>query len=63
VHGEVSIRADDHQIRLPIVVGEVSTEARVKVDGTEMGLKPVAILSAADSEVPPDGSCKMKRPN
>lgn len=62
VHGEVSIRAEDHQIRLPLVVGEVSTESRIKVDGTDMGLKPVAILSAADTEVPPDGSCKMKRP-
>lgn len=63
VHGEVSIRPEDHQIRLPIVVGEVSTEAALKVDGTDMGLKPVAILSAAETEVPPDGSCKMKRPD
>ena len=63
VHGEVSIRPDDHQIRLPIVVGEVSTEAALKVDGTDMGLKPVATLSAAETEVPPDGSCKMKRPD
>lgn len=62
VHGEVSMRAEDHQIRLPLVVGEVSTEAKFKLDDTDMGLKPVQTLSAAESEVPADGSCQMKRP-
>ncbi|NEI74555.1 ABC transporter substrate-binding protein [Rhizobium lusitanum] len=62
VHGEVSIRPEDHQLRLPLVVSEVSTDAKFKVDGTDMGLKPVAVLSADETEVPLDGSCHMKRP-
>lgn len=62
IHGEVSIRAEDHQLRLPLVVAEVSTDAKYKVDGTDMGLKPVKVLSAAETEVPPDGSCRMQRP-
>lgn len=62
VHGEVSMRAEDHQLRLPLVVGEVSTEAKFKLDGTDMGLKPVKTLTAAETEVAPDGSCQMQRP-
>ncbi|MCX7326480.1 MAG: ABC transporter substrate-binding protein [Hyphomicrobiales bacterium] len=62
VHGEVSIRAEDHQLRLPLVVGEVSTEAKFKLDGTDMGLKPVKVLTAAETEVAADGSCQMQRP-
>ncbi len=63
VLGEVSIRAEDHQIRLPVAVGEVSPDAKIKADGTEYGLKPIAVLSAKESEVPLDGSCQMKRPS
>ena len=62
IHGTVSIRAEDHQLRLPLVVSEVSTDAKTKTDGTDMGFKPVAVLTAQETEVPPDGSCKMKRP-
>lgn len=63
VLGEVSMRAEDHQIRLPLAVGEVSTDAPIKADGTDMGWKPIEVLSADESEVAPDGSCKMKRPS
>lgn len=60
--GEVSIRAEDHQLRLPLAVGEVSKEAKLKLDGTDMGFMPITVLSAKETEVPPDGSCKMQRP-
>lgn len=62
VHGEVSMRGEDHQLRLPLVVAEVSTAARDKVDGTDMGFKPVMALTSADTEVAADGSCQMQRP-
>jgi branched-chain amino acid transport system substrate-binding protein len=60
--GEVSIRAADHQLRLPLAVGEVSKDAKIKLDGTDMGFIPITVLSAEQTEVPPDGSCKMQRP-
>jgi branched-chain amino acid transport system substrate-binding protein len=61
--GETSMRAADHQILLPLVVSTVSKDARYKVDGTDMGFKPVKVFSAQESAMPVQPSCKMQRPS
>jgi branched-chain amino acid transport system substrate-binding protein len=60
--GDLSMRAADHQLQLPLVISQVSKSARHKVDGTDMGFKPVAVLSAADTSMPVSNECKMERP-
>jgi branched-chain amino acid transport system substrate-binding protein len=60
--GELRMRAQDHQLELPLVVSVVSEDAQQKVDGTKYGFKPVALLSAEEVQVPPQEACKMKRP-
>lgn len=61
--GEWTMRAADHQALLPMVVSEVATDAKYKVDGTDMGFKPVKLLSGAQAEAPVQASCKMQRPS
>ncbi|ALM86824.1 amino acid-binding protein [Bordetella sp. N] len=60
--GPMSMRAADHQAQLPIVVSTVSRDAAIKVDGTDMGFKPVLLLSAEQASTPVQSTCKMKRP-
>jgi len=61
--GEMSMRAADHQVLLPMVVSVVSKDARFKADGTDMGFKPVKVFSAQEAAVPASASCKMQRPD
>lgn len=61
--GDMSMRAADHQALLPFVVSTVTKDARFKVDDTDMGFKPVKLLSAAEASTPPQASCKMQRPS
>ena len=35
------MRKEDHQALLPLVVATVSKDAKYKVDGTDMGFKPI----------------------
>ena len=60
--GVMSMRAADHQVLLPIVVSTVSKDAKYKVDGTDMGFKPVKLFSAEEASTPAQESCKMQRP-
>lgn len=60
--GELSIRPEDHQALLPVVVSTVSRDARYKADGTELGFKPVKVVSAAEASAPVQASCVMQRP-
>jgi branched-chain amino acid transport system substrate-binding protein len=60
--GEMSMRAADHQALLPLVVSTVTKDAKVKVDGTDMGFKPVKVFSAEEVAMPAQASCKMQRP-
>ncbi len=60
--GEMSMRADDHQALLPMVVSTVAKDARYKVDDTDMGFKPVKVFSASEASTPAQASCKMQRP-
>lgn len=61
--GEMSMRAADHQVQLPLVVSVVSKDARYKADGTDMGFKPVRLFSAEEAAAPAQASCKMQRPS
>lgn len=61
--GEMSMRAADHQVLLPLVVSTVTKDAKYKVDGTDMGFKPVKVFSAEESAMPVQSSCKMQRPS
>jgi branched-chain amino acid transport system substrate-binding protein len=60
--GEMTMRAADHQVLLPIVVSTVSKDARLKADGTDMGFKPVKRFTAEETAAPVQASCVMKRP-
>lgn len=60
--GELSMRATDHQLLLPLVISQVTKDAKHKADGTDMGFKPVAVLSAKDTALPVSGECRMERP-
>ncbi|SDE99630.1 branched-chain amino acid ABC transporter substrate-binding protein [Limimaricola pyoseonensis] len=60
--GELSIRPEDHQAVLPMVVQTVSRDAVYKADDTEFGFKPVKLISAEDAAAPVQDSCEMQRP-
>lgn len=60
--GEMSMRAADHQVQMPMVVSTVARDARYKADDTDMGFKPVKRFSAAEASIAPQQSCNMKRP-
>jgi branched-chain amino acid transport system substrate-binding protein len=60
--GEVVMRKEDHQALLPLVVATVSREAKYKVDDTDMGFKPLRLLSGAEASSPVQPTCKMDRP-
>jgi branched-chain amino acid transport system substrate-binding protein len=61
--GEMSMRAADHQVLLPIVVSTVANDAKFKVDDTNMGFRPVKVFTAEEAATPEQASCKMQRPN
>ena len=60
--GESTMRADDHQILLPIAVSKVSKDAKFKADNTPMGFQTVKLFSAQEAAAPVQGNCKMQRP-
>jgi branched-chain amino acid transport system substrate-binding protein len=60
--GKQSMRMDDHQVILPIIISKVSKSAKSKVDGTDMGFDVIKAVSGPDAAVPPDPACKMQRP-
>ena len=61
--GEMTMRAQDHQVQLPIVVSTVAKDAKIKVDDTDMGFKLVKVFTAEQASTPALASCKMQRPN
>ncbi|MGF6528217.1 branched-chain amino acid ABC transporter substrate-binding protein [Variovorax sp. PvP013] len=60
--GEMSMRASDHQVQMPMVVSTVAKDARYKADETDMGFKPVKRFTAAEASIPAQSACAMKRP-
>ena len=61
--GEIGMRPDDHQASVPLVVSVVSKDAKFKVDGTDMGLKPVKVIAGPEAISATQASCKMERPS
>ena len=61
--GDMSVRAADHQVLMPMVVSVVTKDAKFKADGTDMGFKPVKVLTAEEAATPVQASCKMQRPD
>lgn len=60
--GEISMRAEDHQMLLPIVISRLEEGAQYTVDNTNLGFKPVKIVSATEAIYPVQSDCKMVRP-
>lgn len=60
--GTQSIRKDDHQVVMPVVVSRVEKGVKYPVDGTDMGFKPVKVVAAEQVLYPAQASCKMSRP-
>lgn len=60
--GKLTMRADDHQVLLPLVVAVASKDALYKDDGTDMGFKPVEKFTAEEAATPAQSTCDMKRP-
>ncbi len=60
--GDISYRKEDHQIITPVVVSQVSKDAKYKVDGTDMGFKPVKVIAGPDAISAVQENCKMQRP-
>lgn len=61
--GEIGVRKEDHQGLRPMTISVVSTDTPYKVDETDMGFKPVKVVSSADAAVPVSPACKMDRPD
>ncbi|MCG5236331.1 branched-chain amino acid ABC transporter substrate-binding protein [Xanthobacter oligotrophicus] len=61
--GEASMRAADHQAQIPMAVSIVAEDAKFKVDGTNLGFKPMKLFTAAEASSPVQDACKMTRPN
>jgi len=60
--GDISIRKDDHQMITPMVVSEVSKDAKYKRPGTGMGFKPIDVISGKDAISPVQKDCHLERP-
>jgi branched-chain amino acid transport system substrate-binding protein len=60
--GEIAMRPEDHQALLPLAVSVVSKEAKYKVDGTDLGFKPVRLISGKEAAGSVQPSCHMDRP-
>ncbi|TIP97866.1 MAG: hypothetical protein E5X64_39010 [Mesorhizobium sp.] len=60
--GKIAVRAEDHQGALPLIVSQVSADAKFKRESLDIGLKPVSLVEGAASINPVQPSCKMQRP-
>lgn len=60
--GTTSVRKDDHQAIIPIVVSQVKEGVKYPADGTKYGFSPVAVIKGEDAIYPVQSACKMDRP-
>lgn len=61
--GKVSVRKDDHQAILPIVVSVVKKGAKYPADGSsDLGFEPVSLVPGEQVLYPVQSACKMDRP-
>jgi branched-chain amino acid transport system substrate-binding protein len=62
--GPVTIRKEDHQALMPIIVSVVTSDGvRYPVDGTKYGFKPIRVLPGKEAVYPVQSSCTMQRPS
>lgn len=61
--GVTSMRKDDHQAIIPIVVAVVGTGAKYPADGTKYAFIPIATIAGEKAIYTPQSSCKMVRPD
>ena len=61
--GPISVRAEDHQAVIPVVVSKVVENPKYPVDGTKLGFGVVQTISGPDAIYPAQSSCKMDRPS
>jgi branched-chain amino acid transport system substrate-binding protein len=59
--GEVTMRADNHQLLQPMFVSTMSAGMKRDVENTGLGFKTDGRIEAKDTETPT--TCKMKRPS
>ncbi|KAB2698713.1 branched-chain amino acid ABC transporter substrate-binding protein [Brucella lupini] len=61
-YGPQSVRIEDHQFLMPLVVTRVDKNAKYKADGTDMGFLPIATVEPDNLIYPVQDTCRMKRP-
>ena len=59
--GEITMRADNHQLLQPLFVSTMSAGMKRDVEKTGLGFKTDGRIEAKDTETPT--TCKMKRPS
>jgi branched-chain amino acid transport system substrate-binding protein len=60
--GKITVRAEDHQAVIPVVVSKVVDNPKYPVDGTKYGFGVVEIIPGPEAIYPVQDSCKMERP-
>lgn len=60
--GAITFRKEDHQALLPVVVSKVDKAVKYPVDDTDMGFRPLKVVSPAEVIYPVQASCRMQRP-
>lgn len=61
--GPISVRVEDHQAIIPVVVSKVAEGVKYPVDGTKLGFSVVEIIPGPKAVYPAQASCKMERPS
>ena len=61
--GPITVRKEDHQAVLPVVVSKVEKGAKYPVDGTDLGFAPIKVVPGEEAIYPVQESCKMTRPS
>lgn len=60
--GKVSIRKEDHQAILPIVISVAKKGTKYPAEGSDIGFEPVSIVPGEQVLYPLQSTCKMERP-
>lgn len=61
--GTITVRKEDHQAVLPVVVSKVEKGAKYPADDTDMGFVPVKVLQGEEAIYPVQDTCQMDRPS
>ncbi|QPC42466.1 branched-chain amino acid ABC transporter substrate-binding protein [Kaustia mangrovi] len=61
--GPITVRKDDHQAVLPVVVSKVVKDPKYPVDGTDLGFGVVKVVPGEDAIYEAQESCEMDRPS